>query len=447
MTADLRDAVGIDCEVVSRQLSRDASTAVGAQHETQVEPDSFAWGSTIVTAFQSARFVDGGAESIGWATSRNAGRTWRTGLLPRLSTFSSPPGTAERVSDPSVAYDAVHGVWLVASLAVAPGGDGLLVSRSADGVAWRAPVVAAGGDGPDAYDKQWIVCDNWQTSPYRGRCYLSYLDLQTGHLATRISSDGGSTWSEAKHPPRGAQRTMILNGAQPVVRPDGSLVVVFAAFGAFADYETNEIGVIRSTDGGQTFSAPARVAPLFAIEVHGMRAPPFPSVEVDAAGTIYAAWHDCRFQEGCMANDIVLAKSQDGVSWSEPTRVQLPQTEEFIDYFTPGLAVDRTTAGGRARIAIAFHAMPQCNLRTCRRVDVGIVSSSDGGLTWGRPDRLTTESMSLWWIADGGLGRMLADYISASFVGGRAVAVFALAAPLTRDERFRQAIFALTTRR
>ena len=241
---------------------------------------------------------------------------------------------------------------------------------------------------------------------------------------------------------------MIVNGAQPVVRPDGSVVVVFAAFGAFADFETNEIATIRSTDGGRTFSAPARVSPLFAVEVHGMRAPPFPSVEVDAAGTIYAAWQDCRFQADCMSNDIVLATSRDGSSWSEPRRVELPQPAGlFVDYFTPGLAVDRTTAGGRARIAVAYHSMPQCNFGTCRRVDIGIVSSSDGGVTWGRPDQLTTEPMYLWWIAQGGLGRMLADYISASFVGDRAIAVFALASGLSGGEEFRQAIFALTSRR
>src|SRR5580765_1860353 len=65
VTADRQDRVAADCETVSRQLSRDAGTDFEAQHQTQVEPDSAAWGSTIVTVFQSGRFANGGAESIG----------------------------------------------------------------------------------------------------------------------------------------------------------------------------------------------------------------------------------------------------------------------------------------------------------------------------------------------------------------------------------------------
>ena len=74
VNAELADIVAGDCETVSRQLSRDAFRLSGAQHETQVEPDSLAVGSTIVTAFQSGRLVEGGAAGIGWATSTDAGR-------------------------------------------------------------------------------------------------------------------------------------------------------------------------------------------------------------------------------------------------------------------------------------------------------------------------------------------------------------------------------------
>ncbi len=44
VTAELADTVASDCEVVSRQLSRDAYTDFRSQHQTQVEPDSFAQG-------------------------------------------------------------------------------------------------------------------------------------------------------------------------------------------------------------------------------------------------------------------------------------------------------------------------------------------------------------------------------------------------------------------
>jgi len=61
VNADLADVVRTDCEVISRQLSRDLDRESDAQHETQMEPDSYSFGSTIVSVFQSGRFVDGGA--------------------------------------------------------------------------------------------------------------------------------------------------------------------------------------------------------------------------------------------------------------------------------------------------------------------------------------------------------------------------------------------------
>ena len=41
VTADASDRVARDCEVVSREISRDPYRNPQSQHETQVEPDSF----------------------------------------------------------------------------------------------------------------------------------------------------------------------------------------------------------------------------------------------------------------------------------------------------------------------------------------------------------------------------------------------------------------------
>src|SRR6266545_2190299 len=181
VSADRRDGVAPDCEVVSRALSRDPYRNAAAQHQTEVEPDSFAFGSTVVATFQAGRFRRGAATNIGFAASGDGGRSWRSGLLPGITTFSRPRGPAERVSDPAVAYDSVHRRWLIASLAILPGESRVFVSRSANGRRWGRPVTASAaapssGDGI-AYDKEWIACDNGARSPFRGRCYLSYSDL------------------------------------------------------------------------------------------------------------------------------------------------------------------------------------------------------------------------------------------------------------------------------
>ena len=445
VTADAADAVAADCETVSVQLSRDKFVTFRAQHETQVEPDSFASGQTVVAAFQTGRFEDGGASGIGWATSHDGGRTWRSGFLPGLTTSSSPAGTYDAASDPVVAYDAAARFWLIASLGVADEQTSLLVSRSRDGLTWSAPVVAAASALED-YDKEWIACDNWASSPFRGRCYLSYLDFESGQIRTRHSTDGGATWSGPTGVP-GRTESSVANGVQPVVRPSGALVLVFAAFAAFArfdDPEASEMVAVVSNDGGVRFTPRVRISGLEEEVVIGVRSPALPSVEVDGGGTIYAAWHDCRFRPGCLLNDIVVARSPDGIRWSAPVRVPTVPVERETHVFVPGLGVDPTRSGARARLAVTYHVKPQdCGFARCPGMHVELVTSNDAGATWTRPRRLSAEPMPLEWLAETGLGRMTGDYISTSFVGGRPVPVFSLATQPVAGEH-RQAIFATT---
>jgi hypothetical protein len=430
VSAELIDVVRDDCETVTRQLSRDPFH--GAQHETQVEPDSFAFGRTIVTVFQSGRLVDGGAIGTGWATSVDAGRTWRAGFLEQVG---------DRVSDPVVTYDPLHRVWLIATLGASEGSTQLLVSRSPDGLAWSQPAPAA-ADPAEDYDKEWIACDTWSASPFHGRCYLAYLELHTREIRTRYSSDGGLTWSSPV-PLRVASQALSGNGAFPIVRPDGTLLVAFSVYGSL-DPADDSILVARSPDGGVTFATAARVAQLFSENMPAVRAPAFVSAEVDAAGTVYLAWADCRFSAQCTTNGVVVATSPDGIVWSTPRRVPFGPADAGRDWFVPAVAVDPTTYGARARVAVAAYSATQPQgCPSCQVVDAYLVRSGDGGRTWRSPARLNAESLPLEWVADTGLGRMLGDYISTSFVGGRPVPVLSLAdAPV--EGELRQAIFAST---
>ena|SRR5436190_2150721 len=51
------------------QISSDPFTNANSQHRTQVEPDTFQFGSTIVAAFQTGRIFGGASADIGFATS------------------------------------------------------------------------------------------------------------------------------------------------------------------------------------------------------------------------------------------------------------------------------------------------------------------------------------------------------------------------------------------
>jgi hypothetical protein len=406
VTAEARDRVARSCEVVSREISTDPYGNSASQHATEVEPDTASSGSTVVSVFQVGRVADGGAANIGWATSRNSGRTWTHGFLPGMTPVSNPAGPWPRATDPSIAYDAQHGVWLAVTLTFGGADSALLISRSSDGIHWGQPVTATHRD-TFALDKQWIACDNWPSSPFRGRCYLSYDDLGSNQIETNFSTDGGLTWQGPTNFP-GAGRAAINGpaapGVQPVARPDGSVLIPY--------FDNTQISVLRSVDGGLTWLPPTAVAPASYQGVAGLRVAPLPSAEVGADGAVYVAWSDCTRRAGCSANDVLVARSPDGLMWGAPVRVPTGAPDAEL----PGIAADPAVAG---RVALAYYRVRGSLL------DVFLVSSRNGGATWTKPQRLNSRSVPFGWVARAG-GAMVGDYISTSIAGGRAVPVFAL---------------------
>ena len=179
------------------RLSADIFTNSASKHKTEVEPDTFAWGSTIVSAFQTARVPAGGSADIGFATSTNGGTSWTHGYLPGL-TVNYKNGTFSAASDPSVVYDPKHGVWLIESLGIATNGTvDVLVSSSPDGLNWGDPVFV---DKSGVDDKNWITCDTTSTSPFYGNCYAEWdQGFSTGEVQMSTSTDGGTTWGPSLH--------------------------------------------------------------------------------------------------------------------------------------------------------------------------------------------------------------------------------------------------------
>src|SRR5260370_1286402 len=87
----LLSTIGASANVPLTQISSDPFTNPTSQHATQVEPDTYSFGSTIVSVFQSGRFTDGGSSDIGWGTSTDNSTTWTHGFLPRITPYTSPP--------------------------------------------------------------------------------------------------------------------------------------------------------------------------------------------------------------------------------------------------------------------------------------------------------------------------------------------------------------------
>ncbi|HEX2288513.1 MAG TPA: sialidase family protein, partial [Gaiellaceae bacterium] len=195
-------------------------------------------------------------------------------------------------------------------------------------------------------------------------------------------------------------------------------------------YDEDRVAAVRSTDGGRSFSAPVTVAPTRFKPTPGLRAPPLPSAEVGGDGTVHLAWPDCG--PSCARNDVVVASSSDGITWSAPRRVPLGRGADFV---LPGLGADPSRPG---RLALAYYAS-----RPGGVLDVGFVASRDGGRTWSSPRRLNAQTIRYEWIAQAG-GAMLADYISTSWAGPRAVSAVVLASP--PGGALDQALFAVSIR-
>jgi hypothetical protein len=429
-------AAGASGNVPLQRVGFDRYTNSNSQHRTAVEADTFSYKSTIVSGFQVGRFYDGGASNIGWATSTDSGATWVNGFLPGITRYQR--GTYDRVTDPTVAFDAKHNVWLISSLALLESpsvhGAAVVVSRSTNGgTAWTAPVFVGAGRDPD---KNWTVCDNTVRSPYYGNCYTQWDDHGAGNLIyMSTSTDGGLTWGP---PVTTANRATGLGG-QPVVQPNGTVVVPID--------NANETAVLafRSTDGGTTGSSTTTVSNITAHRVAGgLRSGPLISAEIDGSGRVFVVWHDCRFQPGCNANDIVLSTSTDGVAWSPVTRVPTGGTSGTVDRFIPGIGVDRTTAGRTARVGLTYHYYPEasCTPSTCQ-IMVAFVSSFDGAATWSAPIDLAGPMLPTWSPATT-QGYMLGDYISTSFAGGTAHPVFGVANPPS-GSLFDQAVYSPVT--
>jgi hypothetical protein len=399
-TVDGLDRVARDCEAVTRQASRDPYENGEGQHETEVEPDSAAFGKTVVAVFQVGRIFDGGARNIGYAVSRDSGRTWRRGLLGGLS---------PRASDPSIAYDRRHKVWLAVSLVFGNAGSKIAVSRSTDTRHWSAPVTPV-STSRFGQDKEWIACDDWPQSPHYGNCYLSYSDTIGEQVVAQTSSDGGRTWSGLTTAPgfpgRESIRGAFAPGVQPLVLPSGRVVIAY--------YDEGKISVLRSDDGGATWTTELGIAPADYRTHQGLRAGPLPTSAVSSDGRAYVAWTDCAFRPDCPANDVVYTSSTDGVVWSPVTRVPTGGGDAEL----PGLDADPSRPG---RLALTYYVYSGSSL------DVRFVWSKDGGANWSRPQLLNSRRVPMTGIAQTSLGSMVGDYISTSFAGARAVPVFVLA--------------------
>jgi hypothetical protein len=252
-----------------------------------------------------------------------------------------------------------------------------------------------------------------------------------------VAKFDGIAW----HPAVNVANAAHGHGAQPLVHPNGTVIVPYAgreSGGTLTQPNVQSaIHAFQSTNGGESWDQIPDVSHLSvtAHKVAGpMRTLPDPSAAIDQQGTIYVVWQDCRFRAGCSANDIVMSTFIEGSGWSNVTRIEIDPTDSGVDHFIPGLGLDPSTSSPSARLALIYHYYPNgaCGgiLQSACELDIGFIASKDSGVNWMNGARLAGP-MTLDSLANTTPGYMVGDYITTTFAQGQPQTVFAVANPRT----------------
>jgi len=293
--------------------------------------------SALADSYSGTYFSNDGGET--WCCTATDPNHLGT-LIPGVERLTG--GQYDAGGDPSVAFDSRGNVYY-AGLGFNRGSapNTVTVSRGTFGgsgaLSWSAPTfINQTTSSAILNDKEWIAVDHNPASPFRDRVYVTWtrflFNASNGRyvqspIAFVSSSDGGRTFTAPKLISGNA---LYGQGSRPVVGPDGSLYVFWD--GSTRQAATDSTYVVKSTDGGATWSKPKAIAPLVDIApLHdtAFRVNSYPAAAAAANGDLYATW-DTETSAGSVA---VYSKSTDGgASWSAPARVFAAATRTPTGY-------------------------------------------------------------------------------------------------------------------
>ncbi len=275
------------------------------------------------------------------AWSADGGQTWAIALGTTHKGY-------RRSLDTSVAFD-LHGhaflVYLALDKISLSTRHGIFVHRSFDGGrSWDSSpttiVARPEGTKPLLEHFPTTVVDNHPDSPYAGNLYVSWdriLGSNKSEMMIARSTDDGQTWSA----PMAISSVPASLAHSAAVGSDGAVYITYAAWRK----EGMEIVVAVSRDGGLTFEPPrpvARTQPNFPVAdfPRAGRTVGAIGAAVDSRtspGRLFVVWGDYRNGD----RDILAVTSDDGgATWTAPVRVNDDARANGRDQIMTWLAVD-----------------------------------------------------------------------------------------------------------
>ena len=411
-----------------------------------VNPTNF---DNIIGVYQQDRWSDGGSHGLVASRSFDGGQTWAQSFA-QFSVCSGGNRYA-RATDPWVSFDSAGRAYQI-SLGIDNAtlvSSGVEASTSADGGAtWSAPVqLISDTTGVHFNDKQSITGD-WRPGAGAGKAYATWIvgslpgaenigPVGAGHsfayggqpVFTK-TTDGGATWSK---PTTISNAVVYVQGNQIVVLPDGTLVdvgaMLFKGSGIQPTPQAYFWTAFVSKNGGKTWGAPIKIAPLGTQLLTNPDIPNptslnqtiragdyIPDVAVDhATGALYMV-----FADGISTgfDHVKLTKSTDGgKSWSTP--VDVTETPPLTHSFNGTVEV---TADGT--VAVMYYDLRSNTAAPGLPTDVWLTLSQDGGATWTEQHLYGPFDMENAPVAR---GWFLGDYQGMAAAGDDLVAFFSVA--------------------
>ena len=370
------------------------------------------------------------------AVSHDGGSTWTRAALPSILTCTGGPYV--RATDPWVSIGR-DGIVYLSALVTRPGSStgttrDIVVSISRDhGASWEAPVVLESLTAPPAQpDKDAILAD-----PRRpGSAYAVWVDYPVAGNAQPVvdqvvfarTTDAGRTWSKPASIYSGndeAQENQLLMTA------GGVLLDVFIEGSSLPGTAHPpplpvKIRVMRSTNQGQTWSAPVDAANFTytnAVDPGTGGQLRFFGQQITAAAAgnaIYVAW----FEDHKDFSTILVARSEDaGLHWRAPQVVVREKPQAFL----PTLAVAGDATVGVLWFDVRHFAPGSARLDT----DVWFSTSRNRGASW--TERHAAGPFDLRSAPGGSLGPFIGDYMGLVGLPDGFAAVFIQAKPQSRN--------------